>query len=415
MTTLPLPYTQDIWTVSDLNRYVRQSLEADYRLRDVRVRGEISGFKAYPSGHWYFALKDSGAQINCVMWRTRAAHQRYTPRDGDAVEALGNVTLYETRGQYQLDVASLQPQGEGALYVEYKRLEARLRAEGLFDDERKRALPVRPRRIGLVTSPAGAALRDVLNILRRRYPLALVILSPTPVQGPEAPPQIVAALQALAALKGDARPEVVIVARGGGSLEDLWAFNDERVARALAALPMPVVSGVGHETDFTIADFVADVRAPTPSAAAELVTAITLDQLREEVDTLTVQAAAALAERVQSQRAALEQLRAELKALSPVALLALSRQRLAELRTRAVIAQRHRSELERERHSRLAQALNAFSPQAVLSRGYAIVRHMDGEIVQRTRQVKMGEALNVRVSDGEFGVEVAEVYTEERA
>src|SRR5574337_1973109 len=259
----------EVWSVSDLNRYVRQSLENDFRLQGVDVAGEVSGFRAYPSGHWYFTLKDDAAQVSCVMWRNRAEKLGFVPRDGDAVEAQGNVTLYETRGQYQLDVAWLQRAGEGELYREFVRLKAQLEAEGLFAPERKRPLPASPRTIGLVTSPAGAALRDMLNVIRRRFPMADVILSPTPVQGDDAPPQIVAALRALA----DLRPDVIIVARGGGSLEDLWAFNDERVARAMAATPVPVVSGVGHETDFTIADFVADVRAPTPSAAAEIVVA----------------------------------------------------------------------------------------------------------------------------------------------
>ncbi len=404
--TLPLPFGSETWTISALNRYVRQHLETDFRLRDLRVRGEVSGFRAYPSGHWYFSLKDSGAQINCVMWRNRAQHQRYTPRDGDEVEAQGMVTLYEARGQFQLDVAWMQAQGEGALYRDFMQLKARLEAEGLFDPARKRPLPPagRAHRIGLVTSAAGAALRDVLNILRRRNPLAEVILSPTPVQGADAPPQIVAALRALAAYP----VEVVIVARGGGSLEDLWAFNDERVARAIAAMPMPVVSGVGHETDFTIADFVADLRAPTPSAAAELVTSVTVEQLRDTVDTLTAQMAGALTAALQDKRDEVEQLRVRLQILSPAYRLAQARQSLAAVRTRALTTIRHRLALERERHNRLAQALNAISPLAVLNRGYAIVRRPTGEVIQRAGEVLTGESLKVRVSDGEFGVEVAD-------
>src|SRR3990172_4997204 len=304
----------EAWSVSELNRYVRQSLEKDFRLQGVRVTGEVSGFRAYPSGHWYFTLKDEAAQVSCVLWRNRAEKLGFTPRDGDAVEAQGNVTLYETRGQYQLDVAWLERAGEGELSREFVRLKARLEAEGLFAPERKRPLPEWPRTIGLVTSPAGAALRDLLNVIRRRFPMAEVLLSPTPVQGDDAPPQIVAALHALA----DARPDVIIVARGGGSLEDLWAFNDERVARAMAALPVPVVSGVGHETDFTIADFVADVRAPTPSAAAELVTP-SRDQLRNQVNTLAAQMAGALSSAIRDKRLSLREQSAQLKALSPQA------------------------------------------------------------------------------------------------
>jgi exodeoxyribonuclease VII large subunit len=404
--TLPLfgssDFGADTWSVSDLNRYVRQHIESDYRLQDVRVRGEISGFKAYPSGHWYFSLKDSSAQINCVMWRNRVTYQRYTPRDGDAVELQGHVTLYETRGQYQLDVASIQPQGEGALFAEFTRLKAQLEAEGLFDPARKRLLPAQPRRIALVTSPAGAALRDMLNVLRRRLPLAEVILAPTPVQGPEAPPQIVEALRAVAAI----RPDVVIIGRGGGSLEDLWAFNAERVVRAIVQMPAPVVSGVGHETDFTLADFAADVRAPTPSAAAELVSAISIDDLRAGVDAASERIAAAMTDTLEAQRTRLDHRHAQLRALSPVLQLTLARQRLSELTNRAALALGHQLELARERHNRLTQALNAISPLAVLGRGYAIVRTPRGAIVQHVSEVRAGDALTVRVSDGEFGAEV---------
>jgi exodeoxyribonuclease VII large subunit len=391
----------EAWSVSELNRYVRQSLEKDFRLQGVRVTGEVSGFRAYPSGHWYFTLKDEAAQVSCVLWRNRAEKLGFTPRDGDAVEAQGSVTLYETRGQYQLDVAWLQRAGEGELYREFTRLKARLEAEGLFAPERKRPLPEWPRTIGLVTSPAGAALRDMLNVIRRRFPMAEVLLSPTPVQGDDAPPQIVAALHALAG----ARPDVIIVARGGGSLEDLWAFNDERVARAMAALPVPVVSGVGHETDFTIADFVADVRAPTPSAAAELVTP-SRDQLRNQVNALAAQMAGALSSAMRDKRLSLREQSAQLKALSPQARLANARQRADDLLARAAVAMTHRLALERERWNGLAQALNGVSPLAVLSRGYAVVSHPDGKVVRKASEVKSGDPLRVRVSEGEFGVEV---------
>jgi exodeoxyribonuclease VII large subunit len=391
------------WSVSELNRYVRQSLEKDFRLQGVRVAGEVSGFRAYPSGHWYFTLKDDAAQVSCVLWRNRAEKLGFVPRDGDAVEAQGNVTLYETRGQYQLDVAWLQRAGEGELYREFVRLKARLEAEGLFAPERKRPLPASPRTIGLVTSPAGAALRDMLNIIRRRFPMADVILSPTPVQGDDAPPQIVAALHALA----DLRPDVIIVARGGGSLEDLWAFNDERVARAMAATPVPVVSGVGHETDFTIADFVADVRAPTPSAAAELVTP-SREQLRGQMDVLVSRMAEALSSTIHDKRSSLREQSAQLKALSPQARLANARQRVDDLLARAAVAITHRLALERERWNGLAQALNGVSPLAVLSRGYAVVAHPTGAVVRKASEVKAGDRLRVRVSEGEFGVQVNE-------
>ncbi len=399
----PLFTTPETWSVTDLNRYVRQSLEADYRLKNVKVSGEISGFKAYPSGHWYFTLKDAGAQVNCVLWRARAARQAFTPRDGDAVTATGQITLYEQRGQFQFDVATLERAGQGDLYREFEQLKARLKAEGLFDRP-KRALPRLPRVIGLVTSPAGAALRDMLNILRRRLPLARVILSPTPVQGAEAPPRIIEALKRLI----EYQPDVVMVGRGGGSLEDLWCFNDEGVARAIAAMPMPIVSGVGHEVDFTIADFVADLRAPTPSAAAELMTAISIDDLRAGVDAFAAQLTEALAQTVQAKRWALAERHARLAGLSPRTQLTHTRQRLLDLVTRSTRALNHRLQLEHERLNGLTQALNTISPLAVLNRGYAVVTRAEGGVVRRAAEVQTGEALRVRVSEGEFGVEVVD-------
>lgn len=388
-----------LWTVSDLNKYVRQSLEIDYRLQDLRVTGEVSGFKAYNSGHWYFTLKDAYAQINCVMWRSRAERQRFIPREGDAVLAVGHVTLYEARGQYQLDVALLQPTGEGELYRQFVYLKAQLEAEGLFAPERKRPLPAWPTRIGVVTSPAAAALRDVLNVIRRRCPLVEVILAPTPVQGADAAPQIIAALQAVCAFD----PQVIIVCRGGGAIEDLWCFNDEQLARAIAASPVPVVSGVGHETDFTIADFAADQRAPTPSAAAELCTPDQA-QLRAEVDALAGRLGDTLRHQLNEKAWALAARQAELRGLSPEAQLRAAQQRLDDLTARAAAGLHYRLALERQRWQGLQQALANVSPLAVLNRGYAMVSQPDGTLIRSVRQVIPGQALRVRVSDGEFNV-----------
>ena len=388
----------DLWSVSDLNRYVKQTLEMDYRLQDLRVTGEVSGFRAYSSGHWYFTLKDGGAQVSCVMWRGRAERQRFTPRDGDAVIAAGAVSLYEVRGQYQLDVTLLLPTGEGVLFQEFLRLRARLEAEGLFAAERKRPLPAFPRRIAVVTSPAGAALRDILNIIRRRCPLVEVILAPTPVQGLDAPPQIVAALQAAAGQ----HPDVIILARGGGALEDLWCFNDERVARAIAASPAPVVSGVGHETDFTIADFAADLRAPTPSAAAELVTPDG-EQLAAQVDGLQARLGEAALAGLREKSWALTRQQAHLRGLSPQAALRSGQQHLDDLQARAAAALGYRVSLALERWRGLEQAQNTVSPLAVLARGYAVVTDPAGQVVRSVKQVRPGDELRVRVSDGEFG------------
>ena len=390
------------WTVAELNRYVRQSLEKDARLQDIRVTGEISGLKFYPSGHWYFSLKDAAAQVSCVMWRSRAEaqRQRYQPREGDQVEAQGSATLYETRGQYQFDVTSLQPVGAGELFREYLALKARLEAEGLFAPERKRPLPRWPRVIGVVTSPAGAALRDVLNILRRRLPLARVLLAPTAVQGADAPPQIVAALEALV----DFAPDVILVVRGGGALEDLWAFNSEAVARAIAASPIPVISGVGHETDFTLADFAADQRAPTPSAAAEIASPTPADDLRAALAQQHIRLAEALRRQTSAKRWVLAERQAQLKGLSPQAQLRGARQHLDDLAARLTAALTHATALQRERWRGLNQALQAISPLAVLERGYAVVSHADGRVVRRAAEVRAGEALRVRVGEGEFDV-----------
>lgn len=392
--TLSKPYT-----VTQLTGYIRCLFENDAELCDVWVEGEVSNFSRPSSGHCYFTLKDAGAQLGCVMWRNIANAQNYLPVNGDLVVAHGRVTVYEAGGRYQLYVDEIRPAGLGNLYLEFERLKARLEAEGLFAPARKRPLPRFPRRIGIVTSPTTAALRDILNILRRRYPLAEVLLAPTPVQGDEAPPQIVAALEALNA-RDDV--DVIIVARGGGSLEELWAFNDERVARAVAASRIPVVCGVGHETDFSLADFAADVRAPTPSAAAELV-APDRAELRTQVTGLATALVAALQSAVKARRWRLaEQMRA-LKHLSPAVRLAQARQRVDDLLNRAEAAMRHSLLLRHERLNGLVGQLAGVSPLATLERGYAIVRRRDtGAVVSSVAQVTPGDALAVRLADGEF-------------
>jgi len=391
--------TSPVLTVSDLTRHVRSLLDTDYRLQDVWVSGEISNLSRPASGHLYFTLKDAQASLRCVMWRPEAARLPLLPREGQAIEAHGRVSVYEAGGQYQLYADTLRPAGEGVLYQQFTRLKARLEAEGLFEARRKRPLPDWPLRIGLVTSPSGAALRDVVHVLRRRFPLAEVTLAPTPVQGDEAPAGILAALKALAR---NARPDVILLVRGGGSMEDLAAFNDEQVARAIAASPVPVVTGVGHETDFTIADFVADRRAPTPSAAAEIIT----PDLSEHAlmrQALSLRLGDAFGQELRHRRGALEALQLRLRLASPRAQVAGARQRLDDLQARSGAAMTASLRLRRSAVDGLAQTLRAVGPAAVLARGYAVVSlRAGGAVVRSTDQVQPGSALDVRVSDGVF-------------
>jgi exodeoxyribonuclease VII large subunit len=392
-----------VLTVSAVTAYIRQKLEADVTLQDLWLEGEISNWKRAASGHIYFTLKDSGASLRSVIWRSQAERLIYTPQqEGEAVLAHGRISVYEAGGNYQFYVDDLQPLGQGALYAEFERIKARLAAEGLFEADLKKPLPDFPRVIGLVTSPTGAALRDILNVFRRRYPLARLILAPTQVQGEAAPVQIVAALEAVAR-----QPvEVIILARGGGSLEDLWAFNDEELARTIAACPIPVVSGVGHEVDFTIADFVADLRAPTPSAAAEIVTPD-----RAELKRLLASYQAALVDGTRSivnnARTELQHKRWALARLSPQTMLNNNRQRIDTLINRVEQSLQHRLSLRRAGVDALAARLKTLNPEATLARGYAIVRK-GRAVVSSTGQVDPGDNLRVQVSDGEFETTVTE-------
>ena len=388
------------WTVGALTQYIKELLEFDDLLQDVWLRGEVSNFARAASGHLYFTLKDSEAALSCVMWRSAAARLTWQPEQGAAVLAHGRISLYAPRGNYQLLVDELHPAGLGDLHARFEQLKEQLRAEGLFDAGRKRRLPDLPRVIGVVTSPQAAALRDVLNVLQRRYPLVRVLLAPTLVQGDQAPAQIVAALRTL-----DARDDVdlILLVRGGGSLEELWAFNNEGVARAIAACQHPVVTGVGHETDFTIADFVADERAPTPSAAAELAVPDQAEMrgwLAEQGDRLR----ASMGRRLSEARQTLSQAQALLRRFSPRTRLDAQRQYVDDLGQRAERAMGHRLALERAALTGLEARLAALSPAATLERGYAIVRRADtGLVVCRVEQVQAGDDLVIRVRDGEFG------------
>jgi exodeoxyribonuclease VII large subunit len=406
MSQLPLfsPRIPASWTVSDLTRYLRELLESDELLQDVWVKGEVSNFSRPASGHLYFTLKDSSASLRCVIWRNAVIRQSFTPRDGDAVEVHGAISVYEMGGQYQLYADLFRPAGEGALYQEFLRVKAMLEAEGLFAPERKRPIPARPTRIGIVTSRTGAALQDMLNTLRRRYPLVVVILAPTPVQGDEAPAGIITALHDLEKI---AQPDVIILARGGGSIEDLWAFNDERVARAIAASPIPVITGVGHETDFTIADFVADLRAPTPTAAAELATPNQAD-LRLDLAELNDHLNRLLQSGTSELRWSFKELQNQLERNSPLNLIQTNSQRVDELDRRLAATTNHLLQLARIQLISIQQHVAALNPMAVLERGYSIVTNQAGATITHVGQVAAGDPLNVQVSNGDFDVHVTE-------
>ncbi len=393
-----------IYSVADITAHIKESLETDGLLADLWVAGEVSNWTRAQSGHVYFTVKDADASLRCVMWRTYSGRLRFQPRDGDAVVLHGRVTVYEPRGEYQLQVDLIQPEGLGLMYQAYEELKQRLEAEGLFDVARKRPLPRYPERIGVVTSAAGAALRDILTVLNRRFPVVEVVLAPAAVQGVDAPAEIVAGIEALNRM-GDM--DVIIVARGGGSLEDLWAFNDESVARAIAGSSTPVISAVGHETDFTIADFVADVRAPTPSAAAELAVPD-----GEELIAGIAQAAARMRQAVrqllESDRAEVSARRRLLRRFSPQQYISRHRQRIDDLVRSAELAATHRVEILGGRVRELGARLSVLSPYATLERGYAIVRRQtDGRIVDEVAKAAPRARLLVRVRDGEFGARVS--------
>jgi exodeoxyribonuclease VII large subunit len=385
---------REVYSVARLNSEARQLLEGG--LPALWVEGELSNFSAPASGHWYFTLKDRDAQIRCAMFRNRNSGIGFRPKDGQQVLLRGRVSLYEPRGDYQLIAEQMEDAGEGALRREFEKLKAKLAAEGLFDAALKRPLPTMPRRIAVVTSPTGAAVRDVLHILARRFPPASVLVFPTAVQGAAATPAIVAAIDNASA-RGDC--DVLVLARGGGSIEDLWCFNDERVARAIRRCSIPVVTGIGHEIDFTIADFAADVRAPTPSGAAELV----VPDRRTLLATLA-NAAARLRASVSRQLTRAQQRSAELTArlqrAHPGSRLRQQAQRLDELDMRLRRAWEKSLTRATQRLLLAQRGLDAISPLATIERGFAIVTKADGSVVQDAGELKVGDSIEARVARG---------------
>ena len=411
-----------VLTVSELTRSIRGTLEAKFRV--VWVQGEVSNYKAHPNGHQYFTLKDARSQISCVIWRDSMAPLRQPLADGARVQISGVVTVYEARGQYQLSVNIVQPFGQGLLQAKFEALKRKLEAEGLFDPARKRALPKFPRRIGIVTSPSGAAIRDILNILHRRAPWMSILINPVRVQGPGAAREIAVAVRELATPNEDFPPlDLIIVTRGGGSMEDLWEFNEEIVARAIMAAEVPIVSAVGHEIDFTICDFVADLRAPTPSAAAELIVRDMVDLVRDlegctrrlgrellnrlrdgqqRLDHARETLRRCLGHKIDNYRRSLEHALAILQTRTPVRELMLRRNRFGDLQRRLRDLPKHNFELARHRFERVAGILRVLGPNATLRRGYSITRNESGELIRSVATVRPRMKIRTRVSDGEF-------------
>jgi exodeoxyribonuclease VII, large subunit len=404
MHPLDMQGTPTAISVSALSLYLKELLETNDILQNIWIHGEVSNCKTYPSGHCYFTLKEGEAQLLCVFFKyARLRSSAPTLRDGMALAVNGRISFYERDGKLQCYVDAVLPLGEGALFQRFEQLKNQLAAEGLFDQERKRPLPARPQTIGIVTSLQAAALRDMLRVLRNRYPFARVLLAPALVQGAEAPASIAEALDLLNA-QGEA--EVIIVGRGGGSIEELWAFNEEIVARAIARSRIPVISGVGHETDFTIADFVADYRASTPTAAATAAVPDSAD-LREDLlyqqqvlDELIQERFATLHEQVVD---AVQ----DLQHVSPLSLIEQRRQQLDEYTERMQVSMQHALSLQAERLRSLTLQLHSLSPLLTIARGYAIVRREeDQKVVTSVEHVKAGEALTIQVQDGSIPVTV---------
>ena len=393
-----------IFSVAQVSRYLKEVLETDDILQDIWVQGEISGCKTYSSGHCYFTLKDAEAQLACVFFKqARLRSSAPDLRDGMAIAANGRISLYERDGKLQLYVEYVEPLGDGALFLRFEQLKARLEAEGLFDPERKRPLPPQPAVIGIVTSPQAAALRDMLRVLRSRYPLAEVIFAPTLVLGVEAPASIAAALDLL---NEHGEADVVIIGRGGGSIEELWAFNEEVVARAIARSRIPVISGVGHETDFTIADFVADYRASTPTAAAAAAVP-DIEDWREDILEKEQSLTGLVEEYLNDLSEQLERTQHDLQRASPQDMLDRRRQQLDDMTALLQTHLQHIVSLRGERLQGMALRLHSLSPLLTIARGYAIVRRdTDGTIITSTRQAQPGASLTIQVTDGHIPVKV---------
>ena len=394
-----------VLSITQINEYIRSKMDNDPQLTDVVVRGEISNYKMYPSGHHYFTLKDDGGALKCVMFKGNALRLRFQPANGMQVIAMGKISVYPRDGAYQLYCSAMAVDGVGDLHAAFEQLKAKLSAQGLFDPAHKKPLPKCPGVIGIVTSSAGAALHDMLRILKKRYPLCRVLLLPVRVQGAEAPGEIVAAI-------GYANryqlADLLIVGRGGGSIEDLWAFNDERVAYAIYESKIPVISAVGHEPDVTISDYVADLRAATPSNAAELAVP-DQDVLHQTLDAMTASMVSSMNRQLKSSREQLRTLSASPGLQSPLGYIQQRRKALTMLNELLCANETRQIALKKQRYIGLAAKLDALSPLKVLTRGYALPQCEDGTVVRSVKQIRQNDHISVTLSDGSFSAEVLEV------
>jgi len=402
-------FTQQAYSVSDLNAYIRALLESNENLMDIWVVGEVSNFSKPRSGHIYFTLKDLDASVRCVIWRVHANRLAGAFRDGMRVEVHGYVSVYEGGGQYQLYVDGIRAAGEGRLYQEFLLLKDKLAAEGIFEEDRKRPIPTQPKLIGIVTSPTAAALQDMLKSLLSRFPMTEVILSPASVQGAEAPAQIVKALERLNKF---VHPDVILIGRGGGSLEDLWAFNDEQVVRAVAASEAPVISGVGHETDFTLTDFAADLRAPTPTSAAVMAVP-DINDINILLNGWNFLLEQTMVNVLEKHRSKLMETKNELDLLSPGWQIKQRMQRLdnSSLRidffvNRFFLQQKQQLELMEDK-------ILSYDPHHILGRGYALVEDKDGSVITTIKRVQLGQDISVHISDGTISADVTGVNEKE--
>ena len=387
---------QNVLTITQINEYIRAIMDGDRLLGNVAVKGEISNYKVYPSGHHYFTLKDEGGALKCVMFKGNAMKLRFRPDNGMQVIAMGKISVYPRDGAYQLYCSAMVMDGIGDLYAAFEQLKTQLAAKGLFDPSHKKPIPQFPKTIGIITSSAGAAVHDMLRILRKRYPLTKVLLLPVRVQGAEAPGEIVAAIRYANHYR---LADLLIVGRGGGSIEDLWAFNDERVAYAIYESAIPIISAVGHEPDVTISDFVADLRAATPSNAAELAVP-DQDSLRQNLDGISESLAHMMTRQIKVARQRLKMLSSSPALVSPEGYLNQRRSNLEALRGRLIAVQNQQLAVKKQRFAAITAKLDAMSPLKVLSRGYAMVQTETGQILRSVQNVSLDDSIRITLEDG---------------